>query len=156
MLWKFKCFCTKEWAKTPTCYLYKTDQHLHANVQVTAAKGGHTRYWKQRCTYFCNTQIWKTWSFFSINKWQRLCLIRFSLSTFRTYMKIWWCFDKLSSSTVCMCVRACVLCVCVCACVCVYTDIKDDAEQCGILWDSGQKSPAKYQLHSDSNNEHKL
>ncbi len=56
---------------------------------VTAAKGGHTRYWKQRFTYFCNAQIVNTGSFFSINKWQRkyfslTCLIRFSLSTFRS------------------------------------------------------------------------
>ncbi len=31
----------------------------------------HTRYWKQRFTYFCNPQICNTGSFFSINKWQR-------------------------------------------------------------------------------------
>ncbi len=38
-------------------------------------------------------------SFFSINIWQRkyfslICLIQFSLSTFRTYMKILWCFGS--------------------------------------------------------------
>ncbi len=53
------------------------------------------RYWKQRFTYFCNTEIWNTGSFFSINKWQRkyfslTCLSRFSLSI----MKIWWCFGS--------------------------------------------------------------
>ncbi len=80
--------------------LCRTDQHLHGNLpSVTAAKGGHTRYWKQRFTYFCNAQICNTGSFFSINKWERkcfsfTCLIRFSLSTFRTYMKIWWCFGS--------------------------------------------------------------
>ncbi len=78
--------------------LCRTDQHLQ-ETSVTAAKGGHTRYWKQRFTYFCNTQICNTGSFFSINKWQRkyfslTCLIWFSLSTFRTYMKIWWCFGS--------------------------------------------------------------
>ncbi len=59
----------------------------------------HTRYWKQRFTHFCNAQICNTGSFFSINKWQRkyfslTCLIQFTLSTFRTYMKIWWCFGS--------------------------------------------------------------
>ncbi len=63
------------------------------------SKRGHTRYWKQRFTYFCNAQICNTGSFFSINKWQRkcfslTCLIWFSFSTFRTYMKIWWCFGS--------------------------------------------------------------
>ncbi len=80
--------------------LCRTDQHLQETLpSVTAAKGGHTRYWKQRFTYFCNAQICNTGYFFSINKWQRkyfslTCLIRFSLSTFRTYMKIWWCFGS--------------------------------------------------------------
>ncbi len=97
---EFKWFCTKEWAKTPTCYcaglisIYK-----ETLPSVTAAKEGHTRYWKQRFTYFCNAQICNTGSFFSINKWQRkyislTCSIRFSLSTFRTYMKIGWCFGS--------------------------------------------------------------
>ncbi len=80
--------------------LCRTDQHLQETLpSVTAAKEGHTRYWKQRFTYFCNAQICNTGSFFSINKWQRkyfslTCSIRFSLSTFRTYMKIGWCFGS--------------------------------------------------------------
>ncbi len=68
---------------------------------VTAAKGGHTRYWKQRFTYFCNAQICNTGSFFSINKWQRnifLSLVWFGslclLSGVRTYMKIGLCFGS--------------------------------------------------------------
>ncbi len=78
----------------------RTDQHLQETLpSFTAAKGGHTIYWKQKFTYFCNAQICNTRSFFSINKWQRkyfslTCLIRFSLSTFRTCMKIWWCFGS--------------------------------------------------------------
>ncbi len=97
--------------------LCRTDQHLQETLpSVTAAKGGHTRYWKQRFTYFCNAQICNTGSFFSINKWQRkyfslTCLIWFSLSTFRTYMKIWWCFgsylfrkiENAKGFTNCMC-----------------------------------------------------
>ncbi len=77
--------------------LCKTYQRLQETLpSVTTANGGHTRYWKQRFTYFCN-MICNTGSLFSKNKWQRqhfylTCLIRFSLSTFRTYMKIWWCF----------------------------------------------------------------
>ncbi len=80
--------------------LWRTDQHLQETLSsVTAAKEGHTRYWKQRFTYFYNAQICNTGSFFSRNKWQRkyfslTCLIGFSLSTFRTYMKIWLCFGS--------------------------------------------------------------
>ncbi len=64
---------------------------------VTAAKGGHTRYWKQRFTYFCNAQICNTGSFFSINKWQRkyfslTCLIQFSCLL--SGLEIWWCFGS--------------------------------------------------------------
>ncbi len=74
--------------------LCRTDQHLQETLpSVTAAKGGHTRYWKQRFTYFCNAQICNTGSFFSINKRQRYfsltCLIRFSLSTSRLLMLFW-------------------------------------------------------------------
>ncbi len=63
------------------------------------SKRGSHRYWKQRFTPFCNAQICNTGSFFSINTWQRkyfslTCLIRFSLPTFRIYMKIWWCFGS--------------------------------------------------------------
>ncbi len=47
------------------------DWSAFTRTSVTAAKGGHTRYWKQRFTYFCNAQICNTGSFFSINKWQR-------------------------------------------------------------------------------------
>ncbi len=79
--------------------LCRTDQCLQeALPSVTAAKE-YTRNWKQRYTSFCNAQICNTGSFFSINKWQRkyfslTYLIRFSLSSFRTYMKICWCFGS--------------------------------------------------------------
>ncbi len=88
---EFKWFCTKEWAKTPTCYcaglisIYKKLYHqLRQQKWVTPdteSKDSHTF-----AMHVCNTG-----SFFSINKWQK---IFFSLSTFRTYMKIWWCFGS--------------------------------------------------------------
>ncbi len=109
--------------------LCRTDQHLQESLpSVTAARGGHTRYWKQRFTYFCNAQICNTGSFFSINKWQRkyfslTCLIGFSLSTFRTYMKIWWCFgsylcrDIENSKGFTNFQAALYIYICVCVCV---------------------------------------
>ncbi len=114
--------------------LYKTDQHLHANVQVTAAKGGHTRYWKQRFTYFCNAQIWKTWSFFSINKWQRrvwfgsLCLLS---------GLIWKSDDVLTNfqAALCVCVFVRVRCVCVCVCVRVCVCAYRYQRWCRTMWD---------------------
>ncbi len=89
----------KEWAKTPTCYcaglinIYKK-RYLQLLQQKRV-----TQILKQRFTPFCNAQICNTGSFFSINTWQRkyfslTCLIRFSLPTFRIYMKIWWCFGS--------------------------------------------------------------
>ncbi len=62
------------------------------------SKGGHTRYWQQRFTYFWNAHICNTGSFLT-NIWtenicQRkyICLFRASLSTFWT--NIWWCFGS--------------------------------------------------------------
>ncbi len=152
---EFKWFCTKEWAKNSYMLLCRTDQHLQETLpSVTAAKEGHTRYWKQRFTYFCNAQICNTGSFFSINKWQRkyfslTCLIRFSLSTFRTYMKS----DDVFGSYLCRnienskgsqtfkqhCIYSLLwkkvvkntdyfsqyiyIYICICACVCIYIHI---------------------------------
>ncbi len=89
---EFKWFCTKEWAQTPTCYCAGLISIYKKTLpSVTAANGSHTRYWKQRFTNFCSAQICNTGYIFSVNKWQRkyfslTCLIRFSLSTFRTYV----------------------------------------------------------------------
>ena len=38
-------------------------------IEVIAAEGGHTRYWKQRSTYFCYLKICNIGSFSSINAW---------------------------------------------------------------------------------------
>ncbi len=82
--------------------LCRTGQHLQETLpSVTAAKGGHTRYWKHWFTYFCNAEICNSGSFCSINTWHRkhfslTCLILVSLSTFRTWyenqMKFWVIF----------------------------------------------------------------
>ncbi len=81
---------------TPTCYC--------AGL-ISIYNKFYLQLLQQRFTYFCNAQICNTISFFSKNKWQRkylylTCLIRFSLSTFRTYMKIWWCFGSYLWSNV--------------------------------------------------------
>ncbi len=127
---EFKWFCTKEWAKTPTCYcaglisiykkLYLQLLQQKGVTPDTESKDSHT---------FCNAQICNTGSIFSINKWQRkyfslTCLIRFSLSAFRTQnlMMFWIIFmqkyrkflrvHKLSSSTVYIYILY-PLCVCI-------------------------------------------
>ncbi len=55
---ELRWFPTEEWAKIPTSrcagLISSYKKHLPA---VIDAKRGHTRYWKQRFTYFCHWQI---------------------------------------------------------------------------------------------------
>ncbi len=97
---EFKWFCTKEWDKTPTCYcagLFSIYKKLY--LQLLQQKGVTPDTESKDSHTFATHRYVTLDHFFSINKWQRkyfslICLIRFSLSTFRTYMKIWLCFGS--------------------------------------------------------------
>ncbi len=75
---ELKRFCAEEWAKIPTkCCAGLISSHKKCLDAVIPIKGDRTRYWNQKFTCFCCL----------------ICLIEFSLSTFRTCVKIWWCHN---------------------------------------------------------------
>ncbi len=63
------------------------------------SKGGHTRYWQQRFTYFWNAHICNTVFFLSINKWQRKYLSKkiymFVSGLFVYFLDLWKSDDVL-------------------------------------------------------------
>ncbi len=93
---KFLHVIVQDWSALTSIFMQKFTGNF--TFSYCSKRGSH-QILKAKITYFCNAQICNTGSFFSINNDKEniyilTCLIRFSLSTFRTYMKIWWCFGS--------------------------------------------------------------
>ncbi len=98
---ELKWFCTEEWAKYPTSHCSGLISTYKKRLPaVIAEKESHTRYWKQRFTYFCNAQLCKKiWGCFGS------CFCRnMTQNIIRFYCVLWNAASNLCQYLMCWCV----------------------------------------------------
>ncbi len=85
---QFKWFCTKECAKTPTCYCARLISIYKLYLQLLQQKGVTPRF-----TYFCNAQICNTGSFFLIKKLKKIFFSHLFDSVVCLFSRLIWKSD---------------------------------------------------------------